>query len=75
MSGGEEIGGDDARKSVLPRKPREYLEDLEIGFDNGITVPADHVDAFRIAASRLKMRGMKFRSKMTEDGINMWRVK
>jgi len=61
-------------KAELPQKPRQYLEELEIGFDHGIVVPADHVDAFRIAASRLKMRGMKFKSRMNESGINMWRV-
>lgn len=60
---------------ALPRKPREYLEEMEIGYDLGIKVPPEYVNRFKTAASSMKMYGKKFKTKVVEGGLNVWRVK
>lgn len=60
---------------MTEKKPREYLDDLEVGYENGIRVAPEQVNAFRQAATLMKMQGKKFRTKLVEGGMDVWRVK
>ncbi len=60
---------------MTEKKPRDYLDELEVGFDNGIKVSPDQVNAFRQAATLMKMHGKRFKTKLVEGGMNVWRVK
>lgn len=57
------------------KKPREYLDEMEIGYANGIFVPPERADTFRNTASKMKMHGKRFSTEMVEGGMNIWRVK
>jgi hypothetical protein len=57
------------------RKPREYLDEMDIGFENGICVSPAKADTFRNTASKMKMYGKVFSTEMVEGGMNIWRVK
>lgn len=57
------------------KKPQEYLEEMEIGFDHGIRVAPEQVYAFRQAATRMKMLGKLFKTELVDGGMNVWRVK
>lgn len=49
-------------------KPKEYLMGMEIGPDAAIQVAPDVADTYKTTASRLKMYGMKFKTKMIAPG-------
>ena len=51
----------------------ERLEMLAVG--EGVRVSFDLCNSYRNAASRMKMKGMKFRTKMVEGGLEVWRMK
>lgn len=58
---------------VVKNTPKDTLEAMEVGA--GINVPYELAAAYRTAASRLKMKGMRFKTMMVEGGIEVWRKK
>lgn len=56
---------------VVKNTPKDTLEAM--GIDDGVFVPYELAAAYRTAASRLRMKGMKFKTVMVDGGINVWR--
>lgn len=52
----------------LDMKPKEHLMAMGIGPDDAVQVSPEAADSFRTAASRLKMYGMKFKTRMVSPG-------
>jgi hypothetical protein len=48
--------------------PKEYLMSMQIGPDGAVQVAPHVADSFRTAASRLKMHGLKFKTRMVAPG-------
>lgn len=53
--------------------PVQRLEMLAVG--EGLMVSFELSNVYRTTASRMKMKGMKFRTKMVEGGLEVWRMK
>lgn len=49
-------------------KPKDTLMEMPVGPDGAIQVTPDVADSFRTAASRLKMNGLKFKTRMISPG-------
>lgn len=49
--------------ATTEKKPRDYLMEMKVGPDGAILVSPDVANAFRIAASNLKMQGLRFKTR------------
>jgi hypothetical protein len=67
----ENMTGDGGADATLT--PVQRLEMLAVG--EGLMVSFELSNVYRTTASRMKMKGMKFRTKMVNGGLEVWRVK